>query len=192
MPRILVIDDDLNMRKVLALALRAAGYHTVQLGKAHLYRDSMDPGVHVDQFASRLEQLGFAEVLETGDKFDLVQPNRYTDHLRERGLLDAYSQYITYAQSPFAGRPGFVNDVTFGNPGLRNERAREYELGADVGFLNGRLGVEATYYDRLVSDLLFFRPLSTATGSSRTARRAAPSSHPARASSPSPTSSRRR
>jgi len=76
-------------------ALRAAGYHTVQLGKAHLYRDSMDPGVHVDELAPRLEQLGFAEVLETGDKFDLSQPNRYTDHLRDRGLLDAYSQYIT-------------------------------------------------------------------------------------------------
>jgi arylsulfatase len=75
-------------------ALRAAGYHTVQLGKAHLYRDSMDPGVHVDEFASRLESLGFAEVRETGDKFDLAQPNRYTDHLRERGLLDAYAEYI--------------------------------------------------------------------------------------------------
>lgn len=76
-------------------ALRTAGYHTVQLGKAHLYRDSMHPGRHVDELAPRLEQLGFAEVHETGDKFDLTQPNRYTDHLRDRGLLDAYARYIT-------------------------------------------------------------------------------------------------
>lgn len=82
-------------------------------------------------------------------------------------IVNAYSQYITFAQLPFANRPGFVNDVTFGNPALRNERAREWELGADAGFLDGRIGVEAQYYDRLVSDLLFFKPLPTSTGFSR-------------------------
>ncbi len=83
------------------------------------------------------------------------------------GLLNAYSQFITYAQSPFAGRPGFINDVTFGNPNLKNERAREWEVGTEVGFLGGRASAEATYYNRLVSDLLFFRPLPTSTGFSR-------------------------
>ncbi|HMI56163.1 MAG TPA: TonB-dependent receptor, partial [Gemmatimonadaceae bacterium] len=83
------------------------------------------------------------------------------------GILNAYSQFIGYTQFPFAGRPGFVNDVTFGNPNLKNERAREWELGADAGFLGGRVSTEATYYNRLVSDLLFFRPLPTSTGFSR-------------------------
>jgi TonB-dependent starch-binding outer membrane protein SusC len=83
------------------------------------------------------------------------------------GVLNAYSQFISYTQLPFAGRPGFVNDVVFGNPTLKNERAREWELGADAGFLNGRVSAEATYYDRVVSDLLFFRPLPTSTGFSR-------------------------
>jgi TonB-dependent SusC/RagA subfamily outer membrane receptor len=83
------------------------------------------------------------------------------------GILNAYSQFITYAQLPFAGRPGFANDVTYGNPSLRNERAREWEVGTEVGFLGGRAGLEATYYNRLVSDLLFFRPLATSTGFSR-------------------------
>ncbi|HEX6628124.1 MAG TPA: TonB-dependent receptor [Gemmatimonadaceae bacterium] len=83
------------------------------------------------------------------------------------GILNAYSQFITYTQLPFAGRPGFVNDVTFGNPTLRNERAREWELGADMGFLSGRVASELTYYDRRVFDLLFFRPLPTSTGFSR-------------------------
>ncbi|MDB4873882.1 MAG: SusC/RagA family TonB-linked outer membrane protein [Gemmatimonadetes bacterium] len=83
------------------------------------------------------------------------------------GILNAYSQYISYTQLPFAGRPGFVNDVNFGNPSLRNERAREWEVGTDVGVFDGRAGLEATYYNRLVSDLLFFRPLATSTGFSR-------------------------
>jgi len=83
------------------------------------------------------------------------------------GILNAYSQFVSFTQLPFAGRPGFVNDVTFGNPNLKNERAREWELGGDVGFLGGRVSTEATYYNRLVSDLLFFRPLPTSTGFSR-------------------------
>jgi TonB-dependent starch-binding outer membrane protein SusC len=83
------------------------------------------------------------------------------------GLLNAYSQYITYSALPFAGRPGFANDITFGNPTLKNERAREWEVGTEVGFLNGRASAELTYYNRLVSDLLFFRPLATSTGFSR-------------------------
>jgi TonB-dependent SusC/RagA subfamily outer membrane receptor len=83
------------------------------------------------------------------------------------GIVNAYSQYISYANLPFAGRPGFANDITFGNPSLHNERAREWELGTEAGLVSGRVGVEATYYDRLVSDLLFFRPLATSTGFSR-------------------------
>ncbi len=83
------------------------------------------------------------------------------------GSTNAYSQFVTYSNSAFGGRPGFVNDVTFGNENLKNERAREWELGTEIGGFGGRVGVEATYYDRLVSDLLFFKPLPTSTGFSR-------------------------
>ena len=83
------------------------------------------------------------------------------------GIVNAYSQYISYLQTPFAGRPGFANDITFGNPDLKNERAREWEVGTELGLVNGRIGVEATYYDRIVDGLLFFRPLPTSTGFSR-------------------------
>lgn len=83
------------------------------------------------------------------------------------GIANAYSQFVSYTQLPFAGRPGFVNNVVFGNASLRNERAREFEVGTEAGFLRGRVGAEATYYNRLVSDLLFFRPLPTSTGFSR-------------------------
>ncbi len=83
------------------------------------------------------------------------------------GIVNAYSQYISYTQLPFAGRPGFVNDVTFGNPELKNERAREWEIGTELGLISGRVGLEATYYDRIVDGLLFFRPLPTSTGFSR-------------------------
>ncbi len=77
-----------------AWALREAGYHTTLLGKAHLYRDEILTASHIDDHAGRLTALGFAEVHETGDKFAGDTPNRYTDHLRDRGVLDTYRRHI--------------------------------------------------------------------------------------------------
>ncbi|MDX6234694.1 MAG: hypothetical protein QOH68_3812 [Nocardioidaceae bacterium] len=75
-------------------ALRDAGYHTVMIGKAHLYRDETHEARHVDDLAPRLQALGFTEVRESGDKFSVGTPNRYTDSLAERGLLDTYKRHI--------------------------------------------------------------------------------------------------
>jgi len=91
-------------------ALRDAGYHTVQLGKAHLTRDDVGDPRHVDLLADRLEERGFAEVQETGDKFSIDPPNRYIDHLEERGLLDAYAQHI--ADRSYQGTEGKGRDAT--------------------------------------------------------------------------------
>jgi choline-sulfatase len=75
-------------------ALRQNGYHTTLLGKTHLYRDETHSARHVDDLAPRLHQLGFTEVLETGDKFSGAIPNRYTEALQARGLLDTYRKHI--------------------------------------------------------------------------------------------------
>ena len=77
-----------------AWALREAGYHTSLLGKAHLYLDEKIEASHTDDLAGRLQALGFAEVLETGDKFLGKIPTQYTDYLAGRGLLDAYKKHI--------------------------------------------------------------------------------------------------
>jgi arylsulfatase len=77
-----------------AWTLREAGYHTSLLGKAHLYRDETLTVSHIDDMAGRLEELGFAEVFETGDKFAPKIPTRYTDFLAREGLLDVYRKHI--------------------------------------------------------------------------------------------------
>ena len=51
------------------------------------------------------------------------------------------------------GTPGFTpNDV--GNPEVGPERTREYEVGFDASLLQGRFGLEATYYNAKTSDAL--------------------------------------
>ena len=81
--------------------------------------------------------------------------------------LNAYQRYDDYVATSFGGRAGLVNSITLGNAGLKPERQREYELGGDFGFAQNRVNLEATYYDKLVKGLLFFRPIATSTGYSQ-------------------------
>ncbi|HEY3279148.1 MAG TPA: TonB-dependent receptor plug domain-containing protein [Gemmatimonadales bacterium] len=76
----------------------------------------------------------------------------------------AYSVFDSYVKAVNSGHVGVVNSLTRGNPELRPERQRELEIGADIGARNDRLSIEATYYNKLVSDLLLFRPLATSEG----------------------------
>jgi len=51
-----------------------------------------------------------------------------------------------------------------GDPNVEPETAREFEIGFDVGFFDGRLNLEATYYNKNVDDLLLQRQLPASSG----------------------------
>jgi TonB-dependent SusC/RagA subfamily outer membrane receptor len=82
-------------------------------------------------------------------------------------VLNAYQRFDSYVPGNFDGRPGLVNSITLGNAELKPERQREFEVGADLGFWRDRVALEATYYDKIVEDLLFFAPVAISTGYSR-------------------------
>ena len=82
-------------------------------------------------------------------------------------VLNAYSRFDEYSFVNFDAKPGLVNSVTLGNPDLQPERQREVEVGTDAGLFGDRVSLEATYYDKLVSGLLFFRPVAPSTGYTR-------------------------
>jgi TonB-linked SusC/RagA family outer membrane protein len=89
-----------------------------------------------------------------------------------------------YGQS--GQRPGFRNAITFftavavrragsdvgavqlgapvGNASLKPEKSAEYELGFDAGFLNDRISIEGTYYDKTTDDALILRNLPPSSG----------------------------
>lgn len=50
------------------------------------------------------------------------------------------------------------------DPDLDPERARELEFGADVGLLDGRIALEATYYRKIVDDIILDRENPVSTG----------------------------
>ncbi|SMD35137.1 TonB-linked outer membrane protein, SusC/RagA family [Reichenbachiella faecimaris] len=62
------------------------------------------------------------------------------------------------------GNGGTTIDPKRGTPTLFPETSSEIEFGADLGFLDGKVGLEATYYIRKVEDLLFDRSTPTSSG----------------------------
>jgi TonB-dependent starch-binding outer membrane protein SusC len=82
------------------------------------------------------------------------------------------------APSPFSADRTFGPEVTtigdesvgqlaaesFGNPNLKAETGQEFELGFDGSFLDGRLGLELTYYHQSTKDALLSVPVPQSSG----------------------------
>ncbi len=77
------------------------------------------------------------------------------------GSFDRFSNYVF---EPAGTASGVANSTRQGNEGLKPERQNELELGADVELFDGRAGLEATYYDKTVSDLVLPRTVLPSTG----------------------------
>ncbi|MEJ8800769.1 SusC/RagA family TonB-linked outer membrane protein [Pontibacter sp. H249] len=78
--------------------------------------------------------------------------------------IPAYGRYTNYNPVALPGLPGVISSTQLGNEGIKPERQVETEVGADMSFLDGRLGLEFTYYNKDVEDLLLFINLTPSTG----------------------------
>jgi hypothetical protein len=98
-------------------------------------------------------------------------PVEFVDQLRLRAAWGAAGQQPgTFAASrlysPTIGyqdNPALSPD-TYGNPELQPERGEELELGFDASFLDDRIGVEFTRFDRTTKDAIINRPLPPSSG----------------------------
>lgn len=67
-------------------------------------------------------------------------------------------------QFPAYGTNAFERDVTLGNADLKPEKTTTWEVGAEMKFLNGRLGLDVNYFDSKSEDIIIAVQLSAATG----------------------------
>jgi len=65
---------------------------------------------------------------------------------------------------PNYGTNAFERDVLLGNPILRPEKTTTWELGAELKFLRGRLGLDVNYFDSKSEDQIIAVDLSASTG----------------------------
>lgn len=59
---------------------------------------------------------------------------------------------------------GFAYGFFGGNPNLKPERSKGFEIGTDLRFFKNRVGIDATYYSRELSDQIVSQRLSYGTG----------------------------
>jgi outer membrane receptor protein involved in Fe transport len=59
---------------------------------------------------------------------------------------------------------GFRSKCYQGNPGLRPEFSKQFEVGAEMRFFTSRLSLDVAYYDNRTKDQLFNSRLSYASG----------------------------
>lgn len=78
---------------------------------------------------------------------------------------DPYRLGITYTpNTPFGGNQIFNVPDVLNNSVLKPERTTNYEVGADLRFFRGRLGIDATYYHVATTDQILDLPISATTG----------------------------
>ena len=78
-------------------------------------------------------------------------------------------QYLNAPTYPTdAGETPGLRLTSIGNQKLKPEVTTEIEAGADVGFLNDRVNVEATFFNKESKDALFNRPLPPSYGAGAT------------------------
>jgi TonB-dependent starch-binding outer membrane protein SusC len=80
----------------------------------------------------------------------------------------AYSRFSSYTSIINVDRLGLVPLSVAGNPNLKPERQREYEMGFDASLLSDRLALTFTYYNQLTKDLLLPKPFAPSSGYTET------------------------
>lgn len=78
--------------------------------------------------------------------------------------IPAYGRYNTYNATAFIGAASFQSPSTYTNPDVKQERQKELEIGADLAFLNNRIGLSVNYYKKRVQDLLISRAIAPTNG----------------------------
>ncbi|MBX2820930.1 MAG: SusC/RagA family TonB-linked outer membrane protein [Rhodothermaceae bacterium] len=95
---------------------------------------------------------------------DLLSSLRIRGAVGQSGLQPgAFDALTTYVALSAAGGPGVAPD-NLGNADLEPEISTEWEVGFEAGILNDRIGVEATYWNRVVRDALVARQFPVTGG----------------------------
>lgn len=74
---------------------------------------------------------------------------------------DGWTNGISF---PFNGIPAFGHSGLLGNPNLRPENTKTFEIGTDLKFVQNRLGLDFTYWSSKSTDQIFAVPIAASSG----------------------------
>ncbi|MBO6533476.1 MAG: TonB-dependent receptor, partial [Muricauda sp.] len=99
-----------------------------------------------------------------GDAFSTFKVRASWGQAGNLTALTAFQRFTLLNPAAINGSPSLIPSTQQGDLNIAPERQEEIEFGFDAGFLNNRLGIEATYYKQDVTDLLLPRELAPSTG----------------------------
>jgi TonB-linked SusC/RagA family outer membrane protein len=92
---------------------------------------------------------------------NIADPYRTSSYFASGSADDYYTSGISF---PFMGVAGYTVGNTVGNPKLRHETQKSFETGAELRFLQDRVGLDFSYFLNKNTDLLLSVPISGSTG----------------------------
>lgn len=78
--------------------------------------------------------------------------------------IGPYDRFDNFLLSQLTGLPSIVPSRVLANPDVKPEIMTEFEVGADMAFFNNRVGLNVTYYNQEIDDLLLDRQLPPTAG----------------------------
>ncbi|MEI7500522.1 MAG: TonB-dependent receptor [Bacteroidota bacterium] len=114
--------------------------------------------------AWRLSEENFLKEVNwiTNLKFRMSYGLSGNDRIANYAFIRTISSSIYYFNNSFPGS-GFAPDNP-GNNNLKWETTAQFDIGLDIGLVNGRIGVTIDYYNKKTSDLLYYSNLPWVTG----------------------------
>ena len=135
-------------------------------------RFSLSGRVRAERSSTNGEQEKFFywPAVSTAYRFVNVLPK--TDELKIRANWGTSGNQPSYGQNTqvisglgvIDGRSALGVPASIGNVEIQPEKMTEQEYGIDALFFNGRVGVEVSYFDRTITDLLLQAPLAPTSG----------------------------
>lgn len=121
--------------------------------------------IFTDAFGIENDVLSFGKI---NASWGLVANDANPYFLRDVYSLNYYGDGFAGAlqgiELPFNGHPGLTVANTKTDPNLKPEFTQEFELGAELRFLKNRIGINATYYNRLSYDQIARVSVPNSTG----------------------------
>lgn len=159
--------------------VRQRGYVSqVQIG--HLDRRFLQLGLRVDEFSVFGSEVSPAVLPKIGGSWVLSDEPFFgglSEYVNSFRLRAAWGQTgrapgAGAALTTFASAPSIVGSTVEsgavpanpGNANLKPEKGQEVEFGFDASFLNERVAVEVTYFDKTTNDLILSQPLPPSLG----------------------------
>jgi TonB-linked SusC/RagA family outer membrane protein len=140
---------DYNGMVYLGVTARNDWTSTLPAGNNSFFYPSVSAGVVFTEFIPRNEILTFGKLRASYAQIGKDAPAHRTD---------AYLE-------PYNGiNGGFKYDFFAGNRNLVPEITTTWEVGTDLRFLNGSLGVDFSYYEMVTNDMIITSRVSTASG----------------------------